>query len=68
MVYCGLRWHVRAWREKHRDFRDFVLTRIAPGAEIVGEALPDANPENDKNWQHHIDLVVGPNHGLTKAQ
>lgn len=68
LVYCGLRWHVRAWCEKHRDFRDFVLTRIASGAEIVGEALPEASLENDKNWQHHIDLVVGPNPGLTKAQ
>lgn len=68
LVYCGVRWHVRAWCEKHRDFRDFVLTRIAPGVEVAGDALPEASPENDKNWERHIDLVVAPNPGLTEGQ
>lgn len=68
LVYSGLRWHMRAWCEKNRDFRDFVLTRIAPGAEIVGSAFPKAHPRNDEKWQRHINLIVGPNPGLTPGQ
>ncbi|NMT63481.1 WYL domain-containing protein [Marinobacter orientalis] len=68
LVYSGLRWHVRAWCEKHRNFRDFVLTRMNPGAELIGEALTDADPSQDYNWQNHIVLRLAPNSGLTAAQ
>ncbi|MFP6808497.1 MAG: WYL domain-containing protein, partial [Pseudomonadales bacterium] len=35
LVYTGLRWHVRAWCEKNKDYRDFVLSRFRGEAEIM---------------------------------
>ncbi|WP_097462101.1 helix-turn-helix transcriptional regulator [Mangrovitalea sediminis] len=68
LVYSGLRWHARAWCEKHRDFRDFVLTRIAPDAEFVDDALPEANPTLDARWHQYVDLILTPNPKLTLGQ
>lgn len=68
LVYSGQRWHVRAWCEKRRTFRDFVLTRMAPGAELLGDALEDADPALDTNWQNQILVRLGPNPGLTIEQ
>jgi hypothetical protein len=68
LVYSGLRWHARAWCEKHKNFRDFVLTRIEPGAEVIGEALPEADPALDENWNRQIDLRLIPNPELSEAQ
>jgi len=68
LVYSGLRWHVRAWCEKHRDFRDFVLTRIAPEAELMGDALPEADPGEDQAWQTWVDVVIAPNPRLSLQQ
>lgn len=28
LIYTGMRWHVRAYCEKNRDYRDFVLSRF----------------------------------------
>jgi predicted DNA-binding transcriptional regulator YafY len=69
LVHAGHRWHVRAWCEKNRDFRDFVLTRISPvGIELIGEALEDADPNLDENWQRQITLRLIPNPELSKEQ
>lgn len=68
LVYSGQRWHVRAWCEKHRAFRDFVLTRMASGAELLGDALEDADPALDANWQKQVLVRLGPNPGLTPGQ
>lgn len=68
LVYSGQRWHVRAWCEKRRAFRDFVLTRMAPGAELLGEALESADPVLDANWQNQILVRLGPNPGLSPEQ
>lgn len=62
------RWHVRAWCEKHRDFRDFVLNRFTDNPEIIGDALPDAQPQFDKDWNTLIDLELAPNSELSAGQ
>ena len=36
MVFTGERWHVRAWCEKNRDYRDFVLSRFRGTPEFLG--------------------------------
>lgn len=68
LVYTGQRWHARAWCEKHRDFRDFVLTRIDAGIEERDEALPEAAPELDHRWNEQIEIILAPNPSLTLAQ
>ncbi|SDR88519.1 Predicted DNA-binding transcriptional regulator YafY, contains an HTH and WYL domains [Halopseudomonas litoralis] len=68
LVYAGHRWHARAWCERNRDFRDFVLTRIASGVELIGNALEQAAPELDQDWQQQLTLCLVPNPGLSKEQ
>jgi len=68
LVNAGHRWHVRAWCERNRDFRDFVLTRIATGVDLIGSALEQAAPELDHDWQQQVRLCLIPNPGLSKEQ
>lgn len=53
-VKTGLRWHLRAYDEKHREFRDFVLSRFNETAEILKGKTVD--PNQDYAWQTYIDL------------
>jgi len=63
--FDGHRWHARAWCPEHREFRDFVLTRIRSS----GEARPsDADPSNDMEWHTFVDLRIAAHTGLNAAQ
>ncbi len=66
LVWTGLRWHVRGWCEKNRDFRDFVLSRFRGVPEILGPASQFRH--NDTDWNHIITLVLKPDPRLTPAQ
>ncbi|MDQ9091638.1 WYL domain-containing protein [Pseudoalteromonas haloplanktis] len=63
LVYDGMRWHVRAYCEKNRDFRDFVLTRFNGEYEFEGEAQYDQT--HDTLWQTQLDVVIEPDPRLT---
>jgi len=60
LVYNGYRWHVRAWCEKNRDYRDFVLTRIYDEPQLLTEQTH--NPLQDEAWQSmaEIHLIADP--------
>jgi len=66
LVFSGVRWHVRAYCEKHRDYRDFVINRIKSIDDVMGAAIED--DKNDALWHKKIDLKVCPNPNLSKAQ
>jgi len=66
LVHTGLRWHVRAWCEKNPDFRDFVLSRFRGVPEIMEAS--DQGIEQDVEWNHHVDIVIEPDHRLSPAQ
>ncbi|MFT5758552.1 MAG: putative DNA-binding transcriptional regulator YafY [Alteromonadaceae bacterium] len=66
LVFSGLRWHVRAYCEKHRDYRDFVINRISSVDDEMGEAIE--NDKNDMQWYQKIDIEVCPNPNLSTAQ
>ncbi len=36
LIYTGMRWHVRAYCEKNRDYRDFVLSRFRGEPDLDG--------------------------------
>lgn len=63
--YDGWRWHVRAFCADERDFRDFVLGRVAETAE-VGPAA--AKPEDDHAWANESTVEIEPNPALGDAQ
>lgn len=56
LVFTGLRWHVRAYCEKNRDFRDFVLSRFRGEPEVLDKALVSAN--EDKLWQQAVTINI----------
>lgn len=63
--YDGWRWHVRAFCADERDFRDFVLGRIAATAESGPAA---AKPEDDLGWTREKTIHVKPHPTLGPAQ
>jgi predicted DNA-binding transcriptional regulator YafY len=66
LVHTGVRWHVRAWCEKNREFRDFVLSRFRGEAEML-----DGSPhceEQDSDWQRRVEVSIIPDPRLDRAQ
>lgn len=66
LVWTGLRWHVRGWCEKNRDFRDFVLSRFRGTPELLGPASTSASDDTD--WNTWVDLELTPDPRLTPEQ
>lgn len=66
LVYNGYRWHVRAWCEKHREFRDFVLSRMFGEPELLSPSTHSA--EGDSRWQTEVVLEITADTRLSKAQ
>lgn len=66
LVCTPLRWHVRAYCEKNRDFRDFVLSRFRGINGIEGDA--EMTKEQDERWNTTVDIVLVPDSRLTDYQ
>ncbi len=66
LVFTGYRWHVRAWCEKNRSFRDFVLSRFRGEAELLDRSTQ--GEEQDTAWQTLVDVIISPDPRLTEAQ
>lgn len=66
LVFTGYRWHVRAWCEKNRGFRDFVLSRFRGEAEML-DGSPFGENE-DEHWQQHVEIVIVADPRLSPAQ
>lgn len=66
LVFTGTRWHVRAYCERNRDYRDFVLSRFRGIPELM-DASPNPASEDDA-WTTELELQIGPNPGLDQAQ
>ena len=63
--FDGFRWHVRAFCETDRIFKDFLLARIIE----TRDARPgDCDPAQDCDWHEHVALEIGPNPGLSATQ
>lgn len=58
----GLRWHVRAYDKKNKEFRDFVCTRLQNVTEIEKPIAIIQGKEFDQQWNniHKITLVPHP--------
>lgn len=63
--YDGFRWHVRAYCELRKGFRDFVLGRILSVGQLVASTI---DPGTDREWNTCVDLVLRPNGSLTADQ
>jgi len=65
-VNTGLRWHLRAWCEKNRDYRDFVLSRFRGRPELLGPSEHGA--EQDHAWNTFVKVILRPDPRLSKAK
>jgi predicted DNA-binding transcriptional regulator YafY len=66
LVCTPLRWHVRAWDYKNERFGDFVLSRFGQNIEVGDKSGID--PQQDRNWQECIDIVIQPDSRLSPEQ
>ena len=66
LVCTHLRWHVRAYCEKNRDFRDFVLSRFRGINDIEGDAT--MHREDDERWNTIVNIVLIPDSRLSDYQ
>lgn len=65
-VKTGLRWHLRAFDEKHQQFRDFVLSRFSGAPELLdGDSV---NPNTDTAWNTFIDVKLIADLRLSEPQ
>ncbi len=61
LVNNGVRWHVRAFDRKHREFRDFVLSRMdSPVVLEDGDVSREEMSESDMQWSRIIELELVP--------
>ncbi|WP_105901903.1 helix-turn-helix transcriptional regulator [Vibrio gangliei] len=58
LVCTPLRWHVRAYCEHAKDYRDFVLSRIRGIPDINGKA--EYNKQQDSPWNTDIMIQFVP--------
>jgi len=66
LVYTGLRWHVRAWCEKNRGYRDFVLSRFRGEPELMDPSPHGA--ADDAEWNTRVIIRIRPDPRLRKDQ
>ena len=66
LIYTGMRWHVRAYCEKNRQYRDFVLSRLRGDPELLGKS--DNFSSMDEDWNTELAVVIAPDGRLNKAQ
>ncbi|CAM8798786.1 WYL domain-containing protein [Burkholderia pseudomallei] len=65
LVDTGIRWHVRAFDRKKRQFRDFVLTRMENPTVLDDSPVErEETAECDVQWSRliELDLVPHPSH------
>lgn len=65
IAHDGFRWHARAFDEESQSFRDFVLGRIS---RPKGDSASAPGPNDDRDWQTFVELVIAPHPKLTLAQ
>ena len=69
LVDIGIRWHVRAFDRRHRQFRDFVFTRMEePTILEDSPVLKEETVENDVQWSRIIELDLVPHPAHPRAE
>ncbi|MDN6856773.1 WYL domain-containing protein [Pseudomonas sp. CAN2814] len=66
LVYTGMRWHVRAFCEKNRDYRDFVLSRFRGEPDVLD--VSEHVRELDAGWCTEVTVIIEPDPRLKPEQ
>lgn len=65
-VNTGLRWHLRAWCEKSKEYRDFVLSRFRGEPELLEKSHHTA--AQDAGWNTQVSIILQPDPRLSPAK
>jgi hypothetical protein len=65
LAHDSLRWHVRAFCEESKIFKDFLLSRCL---ELGEERTTDVKASQDKHWNEYFSVVLVPNPVLSSEQ
>lgn len=69
LVDIGTRWHVRAFDRRHREFRDFVFTRMdSPEVLEDSPVAKEETVEHDVQWSRIIELELVPHPKHTRPE
>lgn len=66
LVYTGMRWHVRAYCEKNKAYRDFVLSRFRGVPDVINASENDR--DSDEGWNTQVEVVIEPDQRLNPEQ
>ena len=66
LVCTPLRWHIRAYCEKNKEFRDFVLSRFRGQPEILTESTH--TDKDDIRWNTEAEIFIQPDSRLSESQ
>ncbi|KFX68172.1 transcriptional regulator [Pseudomonas taeanensis MS-3] len=66
LIYTGMRWHVRAFCEKNRDYRDFVLSRFRGEPDVLD--VSEHVRERDAGWCTEVTVIIEPDPRLKPEQ
>lgn len=66
LIYTGMRWHVRAFCEKNRDYRDFVLSRFRGEPDVLD--VSENGREDDVGWSSEVTVIIEPDPRLKPDQ
>lgn len=67
LIFTGIRWHVRAYCEKNRDYRDFVLSRFRGTPELIDDRSEQGR-EHDDDWETRVSVIITPDSRLEPRQ
>lgn len=68
IIHSGFRWHVRAYEQQSKSFKDFNLARINLAPTLSSKKLKAANSDNDTFWNTMVTLLLTPNQQLNGPQ
>lgn len=61
LIDTGLRWHVRAFDRKTREFRDFVMTRIKRPVVLMEQSIAEhESADQDIQWTRIVEVEICP--------
>ena len=66
LVYTGMRWHVRGYCEKNREYRDFVLSRLRGEPALIDTS--EFSREADTGWNTLVDVLIEADQRLNPEQ
>ncbi|MDC6684783.1 WYL domain-containing protein, partial [Leclercia adecarboxylata] len=67
LIYTGMRWHVRAYCEKNKDYRDFVLSRFRGVPELMDDGTENTR-EQDPGWSTQVQVIIELDSRLPEQQ